>query len=815
MKSHAKAPAARPTLPFGPLGLVAALVALAVALTAAPAQATPFHAYVGQFGGFSGNQGVAVDTSSGNLFVADLYNGQIKELTSSGDPVAHWDGLTGPAGVAVDPANDRTYVTEQWANAVQVFETSTGSSLGYLETGSGWGAVNSVAVDAASGTVYVTDSATNLVQVFDATGAHLGSFGTAGPEPGEFSGPAGVAVDPNSHDVYVVDSGNGRVERFSAEGASYLETLSGASAPAAVAVDPANGDVYVGESSPSVQVARYDSSGARLYAFGAGRLEAIAGLAISATTHRVYVSDPSASAVKIFAPVTAPTVTTGGASGITATQATFEGTINPEGTTVDYELFEFGLDTNYGGAIYGEQYGLTGTSDIPISVQTPPWFPLQPNATYHYRLVAGTSLGFFYGEDQTFATEPAPPSVDDPANEATGPTFAEAEATTATLHAEVNPNNSPTTYHFEYGTSEGYGSSTAEESAGAGYGFGGASAAISGLQPDTVYHYRVVADNGVGAPVTGADDTFKTAPAAEPTAADVGGDHVTLTGIADVAGSGTYHFEYGPDSSYGQVTPEKGTPSQSGDQALSAAVEGLEPGTTYHFRLVSSAGGNTTRTPDGTFTTLPRAAVVTGAASDVGTTSATLHGTVDTHGYPGSYQFLVTGIGNSVRRETAPQPITSSGPVPVSSAVADLPDGARYQVVLAATVGGVTTFGGSTEFETAKAQVIAPRSFDGSSPYGCLSPHLDLPRRPARAGRRYTLTGSDLGVAGHVSIAGLGQRRGRPWSAGAVTFAIPPTARHSIVVSIDCGQLSNTVRLRIKHPRRHKRAAHATRKAGK
>jgi DNA-binding beta-propeller fold protein YncE len=813
VRSHAKAKAARPTLPFRRLNLVAVIAALVGALLAVPAQASPYHAYVGQFGGFSGNQGVAVDISSGNLFVADLYNGQVKELTSSGDPVTQFGGLTGPVGVAVDPANDRTYVTEQWANAVQVFETSTGSSLGYLETGSGWGAVNSVAVDAANGTVYVTDSAANLVQVFDATGAHLGSFGTVGSEPGEFSGPSSVAVDPTSHDVYVLDSGNGRVERFSAEGVSYLETLSGVNGPLAIAVDPANGDVYVGESSPSTQVARYDSSGARLYAFGSGRLEAIAGLATSATTHRVYVSDPPASAVKIFAPVTAATVTTGGASGITATQATFEGTINPEGTTVNYEYFQFGLDTSYGAELGGEQYGLTGTSDIPISVQTPPWFPLQPNATYHYRLVAETSFGPFYGEDETFATEPVPPAVDDPANEVTGPTFAEAEATTATLHAEVNPNNSPTTYHFEYGTSESYGSSTSEESAGAGYGFADAFAAISGLQPDTVYHYRVVADNGVGAPVTGDDDTFKTAPAAQPTAADVGADHATLSGIADVAGSGTYHFEYGPDSSYGQVTPEKVAPSQSGDQALSAAIDSLEPGTTYHFRLVSSAGGNTTRTPDGTFTTLPRAAVVTGEASDVGTTSATLHGTVDTQGYPGTYQFVVTGIGNSVKRETAPQPVTSSSPVSVSAAIADLPDGARYQVALAATVGGVTTFGEPTEFETAKAQTVTPRQIDISSPYGCLNPHLDSPRRAGRAGRLYTVTGSDLGVAGHVSIAGLGQRRGRSWSAGAVTFAVPPTAKRSIAVSIDCGQLSNTVRLRIKHPRHHKRAAHAPRKA--
>jgi hypothetical protein len=77
----------------------------------------------------------------------------------------------------------------------------------------------------------------------------------------------------------------------------------------------------------------------------------------------------------------------------------------------------------------------------------------------------------------------------------------------ATLGGTVNPNGSNTSYYFQYGPTKAYGSQTAISDAGSG-----ATAvrlAISGLQPITVYHYRLVAVNASGVS-TGGDNAFKT-----------------------------------------------------------------------------------------------------------------------------------------------------------------------------------------------------------------------------------------------------------------------------------------------------------------
>jgi hypothetical protein len=81
--------------------------------------------------------------------------------------------------------------------------------------------------------------------------------------------------------------------------------------------------------------------------------------------------------------------------------------------------------------------------------------------------------------------------------------------TTATLNGKVNPHGALTVYFFQYGTTTAYGSRTADTNAGAGTAAVGASAPIAGLGPNTKYHYRLVARNGVGTTV-GGDRTFTT-----------------------------------------------------------------------------------------------------------------------------------------------------------------------------------------------------------------------------------------------------------------------------------------------------------------
>ncbi len=67
-----------------------------------------------------------------------------------------------------------------------------------------------------------------------------------------------------------------------------------------------------------------------------------------------------------------------------------------------------------------------------------------------------------------------------------------------TFVGTVDPQGQPTTFHFEYGTTTRYGSSTPEQSAGSGTTPVTVSATVSGLKPGVVYQYRVVATNAAG-----------------------------------------------------------------------------------------------------------------------------------------------------------------------------------------------------------------------------------------------------------------------------------------------------------------------------
>ena len=70
--------------------------------------------------------------------------------------------------------------------------------------------------------------------------------------------------------------------------------------------------------------------------------------------------------------------------------------------------------------------------------------------------------------------------------------------TTATLNGTVDPNGVATTLHFVYGASTAYGSTTATASAGSGTSGSGASATLTGLAPNTTYHYQLLASNSIG-----------------------------------------------------------------------------------------------------------------------------------------------------------------------------------------------------------------------------------------------------------------------------------------------------------------------------
>jgi hypothetical protein len=105
----------------------------------------------------------------------------------------------------------------------------------------------------------------------------------------------------------------------------------------------------------------------------------------------------------------------------------------------------------------------------------------------------------------------------------TGTAAQDITSSRATLKGTVNPNGKATTYLFEYGPTAAYGSQTPEGSAGQSKSAVPVTAAVSGLAPDTIYHFRLVADSGKGT-TRGPDKTFTTLPAPSDPGGDPGSD---------------------------------------------------------------------------------------------------------------------------------------------------------------------------------------------------------------------------------------------------------------------------------------------------
>ena len=81
----------------------------------------------------------------------------------------------------------------------------------------------------------------------------------------------------------------------------------------------------------------------------------------------------------------------------------------------------------------------------------------------------------------------------------------------ATINGTVKPNSANTTYYFEWGTTTAYGTRNPLIPASAGHGTSdvAVSANLTGLTPNTLYHYRLVAENSEGT-TNGSDGTFTT-----------------------------------------------------------------------------------------------------------------------------------------------------------------------------------------------------------------------------------------------------------------------------------------------------------------
>jgi hypothetical protein len=223
----------------------------------------------------------------------------------------------------------------------------------------------------------------------------------------------------------------------------------------------------------------------------------------SVCDHRLVVFGPSGPP---------PALSLNPPSDVSSSGATISGTINPNGPGEGYPAVS-GDPTSYR-TTYRVEYKKSsqstwnaylpdtilgaGTSPIPFSVGIA---GLEPKTPYDLRVVIIKPFnpGGTVAAQQSITTDGAPPAIN--AFHSSGIT-----ATSADLHALINPQGTDTTYHFEYGTSIAYGQSTPETDIGSSLEAQDLEVGVGGLE-DTLYHFRVVATNSFGT-TTSEDQTF-------------------------------------------------------------------------------------------------------------------------------------------------------------------------------------------------------------------------------------------------------------------------------------------------------------------
>lgn len=272
---------------------------------------------------------------------------------------------------------------------------------------------------------------------------------------------------------------------------------------------------------------------------------------------------------------------------ITQTSATVTWLTDEASTTyVDY-----GLTTSYElGTVTGISFTTIHSVDLT---------GLSPDTLYHFRV---RSADFWGNEavsaDQTFRTLAGP--------DTTPPVISNIQVINITETGAVVTwqTNEPATSVVQYGLTTSYelGTVALTDLVTAH------SVPLTGLTPDTLYHFRVSSTDFSGNSATSSDNTFRTLTPADttpPVISNIQVINITETGAVVIWNTNepaTSKIEYGLTTAYelGSITLSDLVTSHS------IPLLGLTPNTLYHFRVSSTdASSNTATSTDRTFTTLP------------------------------------------------------------------------------------------------------------------------------------------------------------------------------------------------------------------
>ncbi len=169
-----------------------------------------------------GPRGLAIGTD-GHLLVADTGNKRILKFTVDGQVVQQigGGGVVGgrfeePVGIAVSPVDGSVFVADTWNRRVQKLSPALEFMAEWPVPG--WdsqdiGAKPYLAVTT-SGDLYVTDPQGYRLLVYNQNGEIKAAFGSLGQAVNQVDLPTGVAFDPSTNLLLVADANNNRVLSF-------------------------------------------------------------------------------------------------------------------------------------------------------------------------------------------------------------------------------------------------------------------------------------------------------------------------------------------------------------------------------------------------------------------------------------------------------------------------------------------------------------------------------------------------------------------------------------------------------------------------
>ena len=554
-------------------------------------------------GAFEDPAYVAVDSSGGAVYVGDGEDGLVTKFTEKGELVPTWgNGGPGEAAngqlVGKPPAGvECTVPPHEACPAAEPFVDLSG-----------------IAVDS-SGNLWVDGAPSGKQRLFEfkRTGTFTGNAwnvpvskeGNTGE--GQQPNRGGIAVDSEDN-VYTIGSGIGStfVFKFTPVGGEIGNSVVSREG-GGFAVD-SGGDLY---DNPGGEVLVYagchpsaeenNSAGCEVTErFGSAHPPGGGFIALDAAGagDTLYAAGSASGRVSVYSVETVPAVVTGKPSGVVPPQATLTGTVNPAGVSLEKCFFEWGETEKYGEVAECEE---PNAGEVPVDSSAHTVHAKLPGGvlaghTYHYRLVALNEHDRLEpdaseGSDLAFG----PPLLE-------GESSASVAAVNATVQAEVNPQDLDTDVRVEYGTEAGtYPNKPAAVDLGAGGAVQAVPFELHGLTPETVYHYRFVAENALGT-VEGKDRTLRT------------------------QGAGTFALPDGrqwemaspPDLRGAQIEPLN-NPNERFGEDVQAAAQGSgiayltnEPVEAEVRGYPESAQAISTRTPTGWLThalTVPHAAV--------------------------------------------------------------------------------------------------------------------------------------------------------------------------------------------------------------